>query len=297
MQPIQQAAGAPAGAEFNFAYGANINNWKLKQVRQILPEQSFVGLLRGFALKFNHRGGFGNIEPADGAFVFGVCHLLTKADFDRLRQMESGYNELEVDVATKKHGLIQAKAFVSKPKSRISNGPGIPSARYINLLIRGAHEWQMHPEYIRWLENTPSVPKGVCRAFQDGCCQQGPACKFKHLSVLPHGSQARLALQQLRAGFRFCAAAAPPLQSPTLDQKGTQVAEDAFQAMRQVKEQEGGNRASAPPPPASAPPPAPTSDCADAGAATAGTPRGSRKSKPKGRRHGRRRKPTLGHLQ
>merc|ERR1719160_38772 len=47
---------------WNFAYGANINPWKLENVRGIIPLEMVRGFLSGWRLVFNHRGGMGNLE-------------------------------------------------------------------------------------------------------------------------------------------------------------------------------------------------------------------------------------------
>jgi len=48
---------------WNFAFGANINPWKLQTKRGIVPVDARRGVLREWGLRFNHRGGFGNIVP------------------------------------------------------------------------------------------------------------------------------------------------------------------------------------------------------------------------------------------
>jgi hypothetical protein len=68
--------------------------------------------------------------------------------------------------------------------------------------VDGSREWEFEPQYTRWLQSMPSIPKQVCRGFQDGYCTQGPACKFQHRLVVQPGTQQRLATALLNQGFR-----------------------------------------------------------------------------------------------
>ena len=45
---------------WNFAYGANICRRKVHGSRKLRPVESVVGVLDGWRLAFNHRGGMGN---------------------------------------------------------------------------------------------------------------------------------------------------------------------------------------------------------------------------------------------
>ena len=90
---------------WNFAFGANIDPWKLEKKRGINPLQKVRGVLNGYRLLFNHNGGFGNIEPATGSNeesslskkvdhpdeVHGMLLKLSLDDFYTLGGMEHLY--------------------------------------------------------------------------------------------------------------------------------------------------------------------------------------------------------------
>jgi hypothetical protein len=191
-------------------------------------------------------------------------------------------------VATQTHGVITAKVFISKRNRRITNG--IPSHRYLSLLVEGSREWQFEPAYTRWLESMPSIPKRVCRAFQDGHCQQGPACTFEHRLVI-QPAQHHLVTALLNGGFRYrkqtCRATGEPMAvAPSMQSTSTkggsvnnlqhQIAPVPPHPLQGVTSRETGASISTAPP-----------------NQVVHTPK---KSKPAGKGKGRRRTPVLEHL-
>lgn len=75
---------------------------KLGGSRGLHPLESKPGVLKGYKLRFNHRGGFGNVVPVDAADssstataapdeVHGVLHRLTAAELCTLMNMEHEY--------------------------------------------------------------------------------------------------------------------------------------------------------------------------------------------------------------
>lgn len=112
--------GAAPDGIWNFAYGANMNPRKLGGSRGLHSFESRPGVLKGYSLRFNHRGGFGNlVEVGDaevsenaaaagmagaaavppvaaaatggGSGVHGVLHCLTAAELSTLMGMEHEY--------------------------------------------------------------------------------------------------------------------------------------------------------------------------------------------------------------
>eukprot|EP00879_Flechtneria_rotunda_P000258 GHRR01000341.1.p1 GENE.GHRR01000341.1~~GHRR01000341.1.p1 ORF type:complete len:403 (+),score=155.35 GHRR01000341.1:2385-3593(+) len=63
---------------WNFAYGANMNPNKLGGSRGLHPLNSKPGVLRGYTLAFNHRGGFGNLVPVDSGAATVAATALTQ---------------------------------------------------------------------------------------------------------------------------------------------------------------------------------------------------------------------------
>ncbi len=138
-------------AIWNFAYGANINETKLRAVRKMMPLDSQPCVLAGWRLAFNHNGGMGNLVRDPRAACHGVAHLLSADDFARLSAMENDYDATPVRVLPydADSPAIDAVAFVSKPSHEIAEGLP-PPTRYANLLREGAAHWKL--EHAAWLD-------------------------------------------------------------------------------------------------------------------------------------------------
>jgi len=148
---------------WNFAFGANIDPWKLKKKRGMRPLEEVAGQLPGWRLVFNHSGGMGNIEPLPGKApgecpdaVHGMLLLLTADDFKTLSNMEHEYKTVDVEVQAYDGRSIVAKAFVSPPEYRLKTYPPPPD-RYINLIRRGAESSNLDRTYQKWLRTVTGV--------------------------------------------------------------------------------------------------------------------------------------------
>jgi len=97
--------------------------------------------------------GVANIEPATGECTHGVLYLLTPADFDRLDWTEGVnvrlYDRIPVTVAVGDGEQLAAFTYRS---SRSTPGRK-PSLRYMRLLLEGAAEHGLPPEYVRFLQS------------------------------------------------------------------------------------------------------------------------------------------------
>eukprot|EP00210_Caulerpa_lentillifera_P001878 g1807.t1 len=154
---------------WNFAYGANVNQEKLVHGRDITPLESIPGILKKHKLSFNHQGGMGNVELMSSASasyfkargidgVHGILHRLSLTDYARLTNIESGYRPVEHLVETKDgRGSVLAIVFQS-PKHRCIRDGLPPPDRYLQLICKGAKEWNLDSQYINWLENVPFIP-------------------------------------------------------------------------------------------------------------------------------------------
>lgn len=162
-EPCQGPA-ATTTQVWNFAFGANINPWKLKTKRGIEPVEEVPARLPGWRLKFNHSGGMGNIEPlpdgkaSDGGpdEVHGMLLLLNAQDFEKLSKMEHEYETAEVEVHTYDGRKIMARAFVTPPSFKLPASLP-PPERYLSLIRKGAVTSKIDIRYRRWLDTLKSV--------------------------------------------------------------------------------------------------------------------------------------------
>eukprot|EP00877_Chromochloris_zofingiensis_P006182 jgi/Chrzof1/1817/Cz10g22090.t1 len=156
--------GAQSQGLWNFAYGANMCPNKLQAIRGLQPLQSKPAKLEGYSLRFDHRGGFGNLVKvgessgaAEKGVVHGVLHQLSLADMGSLMNMEHEYWPVEV-VAEPYDGSesVVAVAFITPPDRQIRDG--LPTiSRYLDLIVAGAKHWNLDPNYVSWLQSTPTI--------------------------------------------------------------------------------------------------------------------------------------------
>lgn len=152
-----------------FAFGANMATRVLVKRRGIVPTRSEAALLRGYVLRFTQRGlplvepAFGDIVEEASGEVHGVLHHLTSAGIARLDRLEASYRRIEVEVETAR-GLVAATAY----KARWPRPEGIPSRRYLGLLIEGAREHGLPAHSIAALERRPSAYLPGVAEFVEG---------------------------------------------------------------------------------------------------------------------------------
>jgi cation transport regulator ChaC len=139
-----------------FAYGSNMQRATFVERRGMKPERSLWGRLQGYRLVFDlpvgpGERGVANVVADASATTYGVLHLITSEEFDRLDSTEGVgngyYQRLLVEVFDRDGASRDAWAYVS------SHGVAgrKPSARYLGLLIEGALEHEVPEDYLREL--------------------------------------------------------------------------------------------------------------------------------------------------
>lgn len=136
-----------------FAYGANMAASKLV-VRGIAPTRSLAAQLPGWALRFNHPGApprepvFASIDPAPDATVHGVAHAISPAEAAALDEFEQNYHRVPITLHLADGTTVAGFAYQT-------NHPcpeGVPSARYLGLLLEGARAHTLPAALITHLE-------------------------------------------------------------------------------------------------------------------------------------------------
>lgn len=143
-----------------FAYGANMAPHG-PAGRLIRPRRQVGARLEGYTLRFTHPGMpplepvFANIEPCPGGVVHGVACLITAAEAGMLDSLEIDYARRPVRVRLHTGEQVAAYAYVST----IPCSEGIPSARYLALLIAGARRYHLPESLIsRWEQIQAQAP-------------------------------------------------------------------------------------------------------------------------------------------
>jgi cation transport regulator ChaC len=139
-----------------FAYGSNMCAAIFRQRRGMRPRAARVAWLDGHQLCFDIPVGPGSrgvanlaLDPA--ARVCGVAYLLEADALDRLDRSEGVhlglYRRLPVDLRLDGEERLAAFTYQS---SLITTGR-MPSPRYMGLLLDGATEHGLPPEYVQFL--------------------------------------------------------------------------------------------------------------------------------------------------
>jgi hypothetical protein len=127
------------------------------EARAMQPLATHSGWLDDHRLCFNipigpGERGVANVRAEPGARTHGVVYQLTTAAFERLDASEGVsfglYQRIPVTVLTEPTGRIDCWTYQS---SMISEGRK-PSDRYLQLLLDGARENSLPPEYVQYLQ-------------------------------------------------------------------------------------------------------------------------------------------------
>ncbi len=145
-----------------FGFGSNMNITSLR-AKGVEPLASRRAVLHGWRLRFNvqhffrHEGGVGNIEPSDlpGERVWGVlydCPDETLPPLDATEACGEGYARITVEVEAEGE-RIPAFTYVGMPA--FIDDRCLPSRRYLNILIDGARQAGLDPDYVNGLMAQP----------------------------------------------------------------------------------------------------------------------------------------------
>jgi cation transport regulator ChaC len=136
-----------------FAYGSNMQRATFVERRGMKPVRSVWGRLAGYRLTFDlpvgpGERGVANLVSDESAATYGVLHLISSEEFDRLDRTEGVHNgfyrRLAVVVTDRDGAATDAWTYVST-----YGVPGRkPSSRYIGLLLEGAREHELPEAYL-----------------------------------------------------------------------------------------------------------------------------------------------------
>ena len=140
------------------AYGSNMNREIFESRRGMRPIQAQPALLEDYRLRFDLAVGPGergvaNLESQAGARIWGVLYLITVEQSEHLDRTEGvprgAYRRVPVSAVVDGSERIAAFTYQS---NRISLGRK-PSPRYLGLLIEGATQHSLPPDYLNYLRN------------------------------------------------------------------------------------------------------------------------------------------------
>eukprot|EP00455_Lapot_gusevi_P015584 TRINITY_DN1789_c0_g1_i1.p1 TRINITY_DN1789_c0_g1~~TRINITY_DN1789_c0_g1_i1.p1 ORF type:complete len:246 (+),score=56.14 TRINITY_DN1789_c0_g1_i1:267-1004(+) len=167
---------------YNFSFGSNMSKDKIEGARGIKCIESLPGILEDWKLSFQYRGipflepCFATVQRCQGAEVHGICHLMTRDDFDnKLRATEGGmgvypHGYVPVAVQVKLYDGRTVEAFVLEGQGNVIEDTYTlrPSERYLNLL-RGSAGYGIDRKYFDWLNQQPAYQGNCCGKFTITC--------------------------------------------------------------------------------------------------------------------------------
>jgi hypothetical protein len=157
----QQSVSSAPAVVWKFGYGSNMSASFLAQKKGVNVLEFHAAVLKGWRLAFPSGGidhvepSFASILPSEGDEVHGVVCGMPKEDADRLDKAEGGgdfYLHMEVEVTTYAGDTHTAAIYAMQEKKRADVKECPCSLRYKNILLRGARESHLAPQWIERLE-------------------------------------------------------------------------------------------------------------------------------------------------
>ncbi len=144
-----------------FSYGSFLD---FETLRGHCPGARFVAraVLPNWEVQFNfmsrtYGGGVTGIEPAVGRVVRGIVYDVSPEEMMRLDAVEAVpeglYYRQTLLVVDEEGKLLRAATY----RTANPRGPFKPTRRYLGLVVKGAREHGLDPQYIEELERTPTV--------------------------------------------------------------------------------------------------------------------------------------------
>jgi gamma-glutamylcyclotransferase (GGCT)/AIG2-like uncharacterized protein YtfP len=144
-----------------FSYGSFLDS---ETLRRHCPGATFVdrAVLPNFEVQFNfmsrtYGGGVTGVEPSPGRLARGVLYEVPEeemAHLDIVEAVSEGLYYRQTVLVVDESGRIREAETYRTTRPR---GPFKPTRRYLGLMVKGAREHGLDPDYIRELENTPTV--------------------------------------------------------------------------------------------------------------------------------------------
>jgi gamma-glutamylcyclotransferase len=143
-----------------FAYGSNLDPSTFLGRRGMRPLETAIGMLRDFELRFDlpigpGERGCANVGPREGDHVWGALYRLTHADAERLDRTEGVPQGVYRRLAVEVHGPSGLAIAAFTYRSEITRPERKPSRRYLGLLLAGARELALPPDWIARLRAWP----------------------------------------------------------------------------------------------------------------------------------------------
>jgi len=142
-----------------FVHGSMMNPTSIR-LRDINPKASYWARVEGYERCFRGGAGMSTMQPLEGSEIHGVAHVLTREDMDKLSAIERTYDVIEFDShLVLPQERIRALGFSFKTNVNETSQPGVPSERYMDIILEGAKAVHFSEEQLAVLKAIPFRPR------------------------------------------------------------------------------------------------------------------------------------------
>ncbi|CAF0975891.1 unnamed protein product [Adineta ricciae] len=148
------------------AIGSMINPISL-HLRDITPLMSYPAKCFDHRLVFRDRSGMADIDFCEGEEFDGVVHLVPIEQMNRLDQVEHMYTKIIVPITDYQERSHLVYVYKMTPNGQQERPIGIPSERYLDIIIKGCEYFGVRSSYINRLKNKQTViPRKSADTYQ-----------------------------------------------------------------------------------------------------------------------------------
>ncbi|CAK9063361.1 unnamed protein product [Durusdinium trenchii] len=149
-----------------FGFGALMNQISLR-MRGVYPRSSAAAKLVGFRLVFSGSHGMATVLRSSAAdAVYGVLHMVSAEEKQRLESSESSYEAVEAEVQMTRNGQrVKCTLNVMLPDVTDSFLDSLPSERYLAVMIEGAIQHGLPKYWIEMLQTHPCAARSSYQRF------------------------------------------------------------------------------------------------------------------------------------
>ncbi|UJR30655.1 hypothetical protein I4U23_018179 [Adineta vaga] len=138
------------------AIGSMINPISL-HLRDITPLISYPAVCPNHRLVFRDRSGMADIDFSPGDEFDGVVHLVPIEQMDCLDQVEHMYTKIIVPIIDYQQRSHLVYVYKMNPNGHEERPVGIPSERYLDIIVKGCEYFGVRSSYINHLKNKQIV--------------------------------------------------------------------------------------------------------------------------------------------
>ena len=142
---------------WSFGYGSNMDVKAVEAKKHVEIVDHVAAVLKDHKLAFNLAGhplsepAYAGLMPESGRQVHGVAFCMTKSSGDELDKTEAGYDKKPVILEAYDGRKLNGFVYMNKKPSETLHKP---SKRYLGVLVKGAKQAGLNPDYVDALSKT-----------------------------------------------------------------------------------------------------------------------------------------------